>query len=74
MEIYEEKFTQQNIMREDKINQHVVAIKDLEREVELRDKRLRELQREKDASENKHQEEVTTLREEIELNKEKIME
>lgn len=57
LELYEDKLSQANIMREDKLNQQLSAIKDLERELDQRGKRIRELQREKETVELKASEE-----------------
>jgi hypothetical protein len=49
IEIYEEKLAQSSNVREEKMHTHMQTIKDLEREIDARDQRIREIVREKEA-------------------------
>ena len=72
IEIYEEKIAQQRVAREEKLNAHISTIKELEREVDSRGQKIRELQKQKEASDLKAQEECSQLREELEISRERI--
>ena len=49
IEIYEEKLAQSSNVREEKMHSHVQTIKNLEREIDTRDQRIRDLVRDKEA-------------------------
>lgn len=59
LELQEGKLSQVNIQQEEKLNEHLNTIKDLDRELDSRSKRFRELQREKEAFELKASEETS---------------
>lgn len=73
IEIYEEKLAQQSTIREEKLNTHIQTIKDLEREIDARGKRLRDLAKEKEQIELRLSEELAQVREELEVARERIM-
>ena len=61
IEIYQEKLSQSTNIREEKMNSHMQTIKDLEHEIDNRGKRIRDIQREKEANELKMYEELALL-------------
>lgn len=73
LELQEERLSQVNVQREEKLNEHLNTIKELERELDQRGKRLREVQREKEAMEIKAGEETSRLKEEVEMQKDRVM-
>jgi len=60
-------------MREERLSLHQSTIKNLEQQLEERAFKLKEVMREKEQMETKLQDELTTLREELEMAREKVM-
>ena len=72
IEIYEEKVAQSANVREEKMQTHIQTIKELEREIEIRGQRIRDLTREKEANELKASEELATVQNELDMKKEQV--
>ena len=72
IEIYEEKVAQSANVREEKMQTHIQTIKELEREIEIRGQRIRDLTREKEANELKASEELATVQNELYMKKEQV--
>lgn len=72
VEIYEEKLAQSSNVREEKMNTHVQTIKELEREIDKRDQRIREIVREKEAKELQANEEIGQMQNELDMKKEQV--
>jgi 7-keto-8-aminopelargonate synthetase-like enzyme len=60
-------------VREEKMITHMSQMKDLERELDERVKRIREVQKEKEIIELRSSEELAQVREELDLTKEKVL-
>lgn len=73
IEIYENKQSQQSSFREEKLNTHISTIKELEMDIASLTKRNKDLNKEKEAQDNRAQEELSNLREELYLSKEKVL-
>jgi hypothetical protein len=59
-------------VREEKMNTHVQTIKELEREIDKRDQRIREIVREKEAKELQANEEIGQMQNELDMKKEQV--
>ena len=73
IELMEERVSQQQVMREERLSVHQSTIKNLEQQLEERAFKLKEVVREKEAMETRYQDELTTVREEMEMAREKVM-
>lgn len=73
LEIFENKIGAQQEIRDDKINQQLSAIKELEQEIDVKNKKIRELLKEKLAAEKRAQEDFNSLRDELDVTKEQII-
>ena len=54
------------------MNTHVQTIKELEREIDKRDQRIREIVREKEAKELQANEEIVQMQNELDMKKEQV--
>ncbi len=67
IEIYENKLHQNLEAREGKINTQMGAIKELEQEIELKNKKIRDLLKEKTTIEKRAEEDYQQVRDELDL-------
>lgn len=72
MELYEERLAQSTNIREEKLQTHVQTIQQLEREIEVRGARIREVTREREEAEARMADEIAAVREELEVKKEQV--